>query len=306
MPTSASTTIALPPDLQVRRFEDVPAARQVRVFGVTYARVPDGHGGDLYVTRHGWPVLGYLFPEVWYDHDQYHRKGNRLEGSTGTVYRMRCSPPGLPRAELVIKFSRFAEYVPLFLPSTLSRDVPRHLRDGARFNSPFEEFGLVEDLRRGRFGPPDLRIRTKRPLAIYCPSKRHPLWRLGRSHSRFAMHARALAGNQSALPGAEKVELDITRQYVLLFGWVRGENAEELARRGVLSEAEVERLSERVCRELAAKGFRILDNKPKHFIVRVGRDGQPVRRRGELLYVQVDFELLQRTEEYAQAGSGRR
>ena len=50
----------------------------------------------------------------------------------------------------------------------------------------------------------------------------------------------------------------------------------------------------RVIRELADKGFRVLDNKPGHVILRRRRDGTLLQRHGALAYVLVDFELLQR------------
>lgn len=200
--------------------------------------------------------------------------------------------------ELVVKFSRFAEHVPLFMPSTLPDDLPGYLADQATFNSPFEEFGLIEDMRRGWYGPARLRILTKRPLAIYCTPTHHPLWQLGRTPGRFSEYDLALKADQAGVTDEEKVRLDIDRQYITLFGWVQGNNAEDEHLAGRLTREELEQLTLRVNHELALKGFRILDNKPKHFILRRRRDGTLLRRQGKLVYVQVDFELLQRTEEY--------
>ena len=55
---------------------------------------------------------------------------------------------------------------------------------------------------------------------------------------------------------------------------------------------------QRVIRDLAAKGFRMLDVKPSHLILRTRRDGSLLTRRGKLVYLLVDFELLQFTEAY--------
>jgi hypothetical protein len=49
---------------------------------------------------------------------------------------------------------------------------------------------------------------------------------------------------------------------------------------------------------MAAKGFRVLDIKPGHIILRQRLDGRLLVRQGRLVYALVDFELLQRTEEY--------
>lgn len=276
----------------------VGGVRHVRAFGVEYARSRDEDGGELFITKYGWPMARYLDPACWYRGGRYLEHGQRLTQGTGTVYLFRASQPGEPRAEFVIKICRFAEYVPLFMPSTLPENLPGYLAEQARFNSPFEEFGLIEDMRRGRFGPPDLHIRTKRPLAIYCTPTRHALWQLGRSEGEFAEYQRDLGRDQRGLQEKDRVLLDIERQYILLFGWVCGENAEALHIEGELSSAQLSELTRRVNSDLALKGFRILDNKPRHFILRRRKNGQLIRRKGELIYVQVDFELLQRTENY--------
>ncbi|MDY0164916.1 MAG: hypothetical protein RBS80_00145 [Thermoguttaceae bacterium] len=52
-----------------------------------------------------------------------------------------------------------------------------------------------------------------------------------------------------------------------------------------------------VIQDLAAKGFRILDIKPAHIILRQRRDGRLLTRHGRLVYALVDFELLQRAED---------
>jgi len=278
--------------------DSIPHEFRVKAFGVDYVKCTDADGGDLYITRHGWPMARDLLPDVWYRDGRFHKEGQRLTGGTGTVYRLRLSAPGAPRVELVLKFSRFAEHVPLFMPTALPDDLSGYLVDSAKFNSPFEEFGLIEDMRIGWYGPSDLRILTKRPLAIYCTPSNHPLWQLGRTPGRFSEYAYALKADQVGMEEEERVQLDIERQYILLFGWVQGDNAEDLHAAGLLTAEELETLTHRVNHELARKGFRILDNKPKHFILRRNLDGTLLRRRGELVYVQVDFELLQRTEEY--------
>lgn len=279
-------------------FDEIPECRQAKAFGVNYVKVPDPMGGALYVTRHGWPYIHYLLPDVWFLGDRYSRQGLRLVEGTGCVFRLRVSPVGRPRAEFVVKVSRFAEHVPLFIPNTLPDDLPSHLAEDATFNSPFEEFGLLEELRQGLFGPPELRILTKRPLAIYCSPVRHQMWQLGRTKRSFHGYEKALQLDQVSIGDARQLNLDIERQYFMLFGWVTGEDAESLCAQNVLSVSQTEELTHRVNSELAQKGFRILDNKPKHFILRRRKDGSLLHRHGKLVYVQIDFELLQRTEAY--------
>jgi hypothetical protein len=93
--------------------------------------------------------------------------------------------------------------------------------------------------------------------------------------------------------------MSIERQYVYLFHWVRGQSAEDLVHDGVLAAPESAALVVRVVEDLAAKGFRVLDTKPGHVILRQRRDGSLLRRARGPVYALVDFELLQRTEEYA-------
>jgi hypothetical protein len=197
------------------------------------------------------------------------------------------------RLDLVVKFSRVAQDVPLHIVSQEREQANNPVGDSARFTNPFEEFGLLMELRRGAYGPPDLRIRTKRPLAIYCPAQRHDLWRMGRSKHQFARERRALLRHVQ-----DGIELDIRRDYILLYGYVEGEDAETVHARGLLSREQLLALTLRVSEELAAKGFEVMDHKPKHFILRVRADGSLLRRHGRLPYVLIDFELMNRTAEH--------
>ncbi len=140
-----------------------------------------------------------------------------------------------------------------------------------------EEFGLVMELRHGNFGPDHIRIRTHRPLAIFTPPEQYQLWKLGRDTYRFRIHRRLLAENQESTVKA--IELDIMRIYVLLYDWVKGEDAENCWKNGDLDTAEIQSMLHLVTDELKQKGFRVLDNKPKHFILRKQRsDGALLRR----------------------------
>lgn len=58
-------------------------------------------------------------------------------------------------------------------------------------------------------------------------------------------------------------------------------------------------LHERVNQELLYKGFVMLDNKPRHVILRQNRNADGLlKRHGDFVYALVDFELLKRTPEY--------
>jgi hypothetical protein len=94
------------------------------------------------------------------------------------------------------------------------------------------------------------------------------------------------------------VHLYSSRIYIMLFEWIAGDSAEDCWKAGLLTKQEMRGLTKRVAVELERKGFRVLDNKPKHFILRKSADGLPLRRGGKLVYGLVDFELLKRTPEY--------
>lgn len=278
-------------------FERLPRELRIRAFGVEYGRIHTSDGGDLFVTEEGWPFVSLLLPENWYADRWFAQMGQKLPGGTGHVYRVRTREVANRSIQLVVKFSRVGQEVPLEIASSFEDFVRAEDLANARFNSPFEEFGLVCELRRGQFGPKELRLLAQRPLAIFAPPEEFELWQLGRSHNRFSAHQHLLAKDQEETPTA--IELDIRREYVVLYSWIEGLDAEQTHSAGLLSEQEMQGLTLRVWEELQAKGFRVLDNKPKHFILRSRRHGgELLRRGGQLVYGMVDFELLQRTAEY--------
>ncbi|MEI8195782.1 MAG: hypothetical protein WCI73_07735, partial [Phycisphaerae bacterium] len=98
---------------------------------------------------------------------------------------------------------------------------------------------------------------------------------------------------------AAGVDLDIRRDYILIYNWIDGWNAQECLERGLLDEQEFHTLVPRAMAELEAKGFRMLDIKPLHLILRRSpRSGRLVRRYGQLAYALIDYELLERTPAY--------
>jgi hypothetical protein len=265
---------------------------------VLYGHVRPPEGGDLYVTRQGWPWVSRLLPASWYANQRYLREGERLQTATGRVYRLPTHGRGGTPLEIVVKFSRVAQDVPLIVETSFPDDVDPETIASARFNSPMEEFGLVEELRGGVPGFEGPTIPTQRPLAIYVPPEEFEPWQLGRTASDFYIHRRMLRDDQG--DAVKAIELDIKRMYVLLYQWIKGSDAQECHEFGAISTEEFLGLAPRVVRELAARGFRVLDNKPRHFILRrCRRSGKLLRdHEGHLVYGLVDFELLQRTKEH--------
>ena len=201
MSSEAAASLAVPPVPA-----DVPGSA-ISLLGVDYVHVKTRDGGDLYLTRFGAPYWQNLLPENWYAPEWFETKRQRLEG-TSTDYKVPTRRVNGVTLSLVAKWSRVGEGVPL---DTLTFNKFIH----AEFNSPFEEFSLLMELRKGEAGPPGIRLRTQKPLAIYMPSERLQLWQTGRSEDK--IRAKVVRH-----PG---VEIDILRQYVVLYGWVKGLDA---------------------------------------------------------------------------------
>lgn len=265
-----------------------PDATFVDLLGVSYMHLHTSDGSELYLTRYGQPFWEHLLPENWYTKEWFEANRERLVG-TSMVYRVPTRRIRGMELDLVVKWSRVGEEVPLDT-MTIAKFID------AEFNSPFEEFSLVMELRAGGGGAPHLHIKTQKPLAIFVPSQRLQLWQTGRSESR-------IAAKLARHPG---VELDILRQYVVLYGWIKGFDVTELATvRGLppqMREELYQRATDRATRELAQKGYRVADMKPAHIIVRQREDGSLLLQPGgELVYALVDYELLERTPEHEQA-----
>lgn len=249
--------------------------------GVDYWHSATADGGDLYLTRFGLPFARQLQPDNWLPDAWFNRHSRRLRG-TSAIYRTPTKPVDGRSLDLIVRFSRVGQELPI---DTITRDQFTH----ASFNSPFEEFGAAMELRRARVGPQRRRILLKQPLAIYSPGRRVPLWQSGRD-------AGQMAAKQARLPGAP---LDLHRSYLLVYGWIKGIDVQEAVDRFVVQgSSPVEALRGTVAEveaELAEAGWRVIDMKPAHIIVRFGRDGRFRRRReGRLVYALIDYELLER------------
>ncbi|MGO8836159.1 MAG: hypothetical protein ACLQAH_17525 [Limisphaerales bacterium] len=267
---------------------DLPPGNAMSLMGVDYYRLKTADGGELYLTRFGLPFWKNLLPHNWYAREWFEPNRERLEG-TSMVYKVPTRPVDGKVLHLVVKWSRVGEVVPM---DTLT--VNKFIN--AEFNSPFEEFSLLMELRRGEAGPAGIRIRTQRPLAIYVPSNRLQLWQTGRSEDK-------IRAKVTRHPG---VEIDILRQYVVLFGWIKGLDAVETAVKfgfeGAMQAEFLARVTSLVTHELWQKGYRVVDMKPAHIILRP----QPKRlllrdHNDQFAYALVDYELLERTPEHEQA-----
>jgi len=139
-------------DLIATPFERLPPERVVRAFDVDYGYLRTPEGGDLFVTRFGWPWLPRLLPDAWYTNGRYATEGEKLPGATGHVYHLTTVLASGRRLGFVVKFSRVAQDVSIMVQTSFPEDVPPEMLAGARFNSPLEEFGVGRTWGRGGRG----------------------------------------------------------------------------------------------------------------------------------------------------------
>lgn len=276
--------ILLEPGLELPTASTDAQSRVISLIGVDYLRLKTGDGGDLYLTRLGLPFREQLAPENWYAADWFAARRTRLSG-TSAIYKVPTKPVAGVSLNLVVRFSRVGEEVPL-------DTVTRNENTRAEFNSPFEEFALVMELRASRPGPTRPCIFTKRPLAIYRSAERLQLWQTGRWESKIA----------AKLARHPDVPLDILQSYILLYAWIHGQDAVQTVEAIGLPRDSREKfladVTHRAVHDLDQHGFRMLDIKPQHILLRFGHDGLLLRRRdGQLAYALLDYELLDRFRE---------
>lgn len=225
----------------------------VNVLGVVYAHVKTADGGDLYLTRFAEQYQEHLEAHNWYEESWFNQYKTRLDG-TGSVYRVPTKEVEGTSLDLVVKNCRVGEDVPL------NTHTLEEFRD-AEFNSPWEEFSLVMEMRDGGYGPRDMKIITQRPLAIYMPSEKMQEWQSGRSKSK-------INRIRAKHPG---IDLDIFRQYKLIYEWIEGANIKEILGHFDINDDErirhLRKLDHKVRTDLDKKGYLVADMKPEHIII---------------------------------------
>jgi hypothetical protein len=276
----------------------------VNVLRVVYAHVKSSDGGDLYLTRFAEPYLEHFHVNNWYEREWFNKHKVRLIG-TSSVYRVPTKEINGKSLDLVVKNCRVGEDVPM------DTHTLQEFCD-AEFNSPWEEFSLVMEMREGTYGPKEMKVNTQRPLAIYVPPERMQPWQSGRSRSRInRIHAKH--------PG---IDLDILKQYKLIYEWIEGKNLPEVFEQIDINDEEIvghlKKINFKVLADLGRKGYLVADMKPEHIIFsdadaqrveEIGRstnDGEAYKRQVEFLYQLIkegsysviDYELLLRTAEH--------
>jgi hypothetical protein len=275
----------------------------VNVLGVVYLHSKTEDGGDLYLTRFAEPHQKHLEINNWYEESWFTRHRVRLLG-TSSVYRVPTRKVAGTSLDLVVKNCRVGEDVPLNT-HTLQEFM------NAEFNSPWEEFALVMEMADKQVGQRINWVRAQRPLAIYVPPQRMQLWQSGRSRAKInRIRARH--------PG---IDLDILKEYKLVYEWIYGKNLIELFEHMKIELPDIvhhlKTMQTKALEDLGKKGYIMADMKPEHVIIeqedceRIEQTGgdeacDPARKQVDLVYrllnsgkySVIDYELLFRTPEH--------
>jgi hypothetical protein len=283
--------------------EKIQQKALVNVLGVVYIHTKTEDGGDLYLTRFAESHQEQLQIKNWYEDNWFTEHRVRLLG-TSSVYRVPTRRVNGTSLDLVVKNCRVGEDVPLNT-HTLEEFV------SAEFNSPWEEFALVMEMADKQVGQRLEWIRAQRPLAIYVPPQKMQLWQSGRSRAKInRIRARH--------PG---IDVDILKQYKLIYEWICGKNLVEIFEHIRIDLPDLvyhlQTMQKKAFDDLSKKGYLMADMKPEHVILdaedcerieQMSMDGgvEAARKKVDMVYhlldvgkySVIDYELLFRTPEH--------
>jgi hypothetical protein len=166
-------------------------------------------------------------------------------------------------------------------------------------------------MKESKFGPENLIMKTQHPLAIYVPPGEMQLWQSGRSRSKIN---KIRAKHPS-------VDLDILKQYKLIYQWIEGLSMAEIFEQVKIEHDErihhLKTLDKAVMADIELKGYHVADSKPEHIIIspehteralEIGRSGAKDAVTDQIYYLYtiinndeysiVDYELLLRSPEH--------
>lgn len=250
----------------------------VSIFNVEYAHIKLPNDDDLFLTPFGLAALGEFDPiDFRSDSPWFKKNALRLDG-TGCVYKVPTRARVGKVRDVIIKWNRMGEDVPG------KRDYESLLH--AEFNSPFEEMGLLKDLRDDLKNNQDHML-TQNPLAIYVPSERYQLWQTGRRKLRM----------KTIIDSHTEIELDMNRMYMMVFEWLEGVDAAQAFEQGLLNADQVKEVTMDAAKRLESIGYVVRDNKPNHIILKKDNRGHLMfNQTNNMLYGLIDYELLERTQ----------
>jgi hypothetical protein len=256
----------------------------VNVLGVVYAHLKTSDGGDIYLTRYAEKYQEHFDIRNWYEEGWFNRHKIKLKG-TGSVYKVPTKKVNGKRLDLVVKNCRVGEDVPFDTHTS-----------------------LVMEMEEGQYGPKHLRINTQHPMGIYVPPEKMQMWQSGRSRTK-------INRIRAKHPG---VDIDILKQYKLIYKWIDGYNLPEVFEHINVEEDELihhlKTIDKIVMSDLDKKGYLVADTKPEHIIIsendterikEIGRAQISDSTKDQIYYLYtiisigkysvVDYELLLRT-----------
>ena len=252
-----------------------------KILNVEYAHTRLHNNDDLFVTVYGLPFIENLKPENFYTDKQWFTDNSVRLSGTSCLYRVRTKKKKGKAKNIVLKWNRMGQDIP-------GAGDTEALLD-AEYNSPFEEFSLVMELRDQMYSQPGHteKIIIQKPLAIYIPSKPVELWKTGRKKYKM----------EKIIKNHKEITLDINRSYAVIYEWIKGIDAVQAFEKEIIDRERMERLTLNAEDNIRDKGFIVRDRKPHHVIIRPKERDLVSNKQERPLTALVDFELLERTPE---------
>ncbi|MFH1414495.1 MAG: hypothetical protein ABIH89_00190 [Elusimicrobiota bacterium] len=250
-----------------------------RILDVEYAHLTLENKDDLYITKYGLSFIENLKPENFLlDKEWYNNNSTKLSG-TSSIYKVKTKRVNNKSKEIVVKWNRMGQDIP-------GIDETSDLLN-AEFNSPFEEFSLVMELREQLYNAKE-KLALQKPLAIYVPSKNVDPFRLGRKVYKM----------KDVIASHTDIELDMCRPYAMIYEWIKGVDVTCACKEYNLNEYFMEILTIKGEDKIQNYGYTVLDRKPHHIIVRSEKKSGLLRDKdGKIVFGLVDYELLNRIPE---------
>jgi hypothetical protein len=250
----------------------------ITVLGVKYLHLRMEDGTDLYVTEYGLPFTKCLCRKTTGPMTEWMKEHSRPLPGTSAVHRVKTKEVDGRSKEIVIKWNRMGQDIP---GETRALDAAN-----AEFNSPFMEFSLVIELRNTRFESPG--------KALHPQAAGH----LRAAEVRQGRTTWAVAHKMEAIQRTPRRDrIDWNRNYAVIYEWLKGIDAVEACREGLLDQRRAGRPDGALQRGSGPKGlYRQRQQAAAHHRSPDGRR-RLVKDRRQDLYGLVDFELLKRTPE---------
>ena len=232
----------------------VTAESLLSVLGVVYSHRKTGDGGDMYLTRFGIQYADLLELENWYELAWFEARRRAARGHQRRLPGARPERWTAGASNWWSKTAAWAKTCRWKRARSSNSSTPNSTARGRSSR-------LSWSCAKGNTGRPTSRCNTQEPLAIYVPPEKMQIWQSGRSYEKInRIRARH--------PG---IDIDILRQYKLIYGWIRGKDIQQLfTETGMPRKRCRQRLApadEKGHGDLDRKGYVMVDMKPSHVII---------------------------------------